>query len=308
MLRFNTGIHNFTMEKGKTMGHKNKPNRGSLVKQVQDSLDAKLQIGRKKKPDKLSGISQNYIYSWETYHSYLKHCCYFVKWCKENHGCKTIEQCKEYASEWMKTREHLSVYTQKMEASALVKLYGCTLEELNIHTAARQRKDITRSRNTVKRDRHFSESNHAELVAFCRATGLRRAELQALRGTALYQDSSGYYLHITSGSKGGRERYAPIIGDKDLVIRLCKRAEDGKVFEKIPSGADIHSYRRDYATAIYQQHARPLEQLTAKEKYYCRGDRKGEVFDRAAMRIASNALGHGRIEVIAGHYLKEKET
>lgn len=289
------------------MGHKNKPNRGSLVKQVQDTLDAKLQIGRKKKPDKLSGISQNYIYSWGTYHSYLKHCCYFVKWCKENHGCKTIEQCKAYASEWMKTREHLSVYTQKMEASALVKLYGCTLEELNIHTAARQRKDITRSRNTVKRDRHFSESNHAELVAFCRATGLRRAELKALRGTALYQDSSGYYLHITSGSKGGRERYAPIIGDKDLVICLCRRAGDGKVFEKVPSGADIHSYRRDYATVIYQQHARPLEQLTAKEKYYCRGDRKGEVFDRAAMRIASNALGHGRIEVIAGHYLKEGE-
>lgn len=289
------------------MGHKNKPNRGSLVKQVQDTLDAKLQIGRKKKPDKIASISQNYIYSWETYHSYLKHCCYFVKWCKENHGCKTIEQCKAYVSEWMKTREHLSVYTQKMEASALVKLYGCTLEELNIHTAARQRKDITRSRNTVKRDRHFSESNHAELVAFCRATGLRRAELKALRGTALYQDRSGYYLHISSGSKGGRERYAPIIGDKDLVIRLCQQAGDGKVFEKIPSGADIHSYRRDYATAIYQQHARPLEQLTAKEKYYCRGDRKGEVFDRAAMRIASNALGHGRIGVIAGHYLKEEE-
>lgn len=289
------------------MGHKNKPNRGSLVKQVQDSLDAKLQIGRKKKPDKLSGISQNYIYSWETYHSYLKHCCYFVKWCKENHGCKTIEQCKAYASEWMKTREHLSVYTQKMEASALVKLYGCTLEELNIHTAARQRKDITRSRNAVKRDKHFSDSNHAELVAFCRATGLRRAELKALRGTALYQDRSGYYLHITSGSKGGRERYAPIIGDRDLVIRLCEQAGDGKVFEKIPSGADIHSYRRDYATAVYRQHARPLEQLTAKEKYYCRGDRKGEVFDRAAMRITSNALGHGRIEVIAGHYLKEGE-
>ena len=143
---------------------------------------------------------------------------------------------------------------------------------MNIHTAARQRVDITRSLNAVKRDRHFSESNHAELVTFCRATGLRRAELKALRGTALYQDNSGYYLHITSGSKGGRERYAPIIGDKELMIRLCRQAGTEKVFEKIPSGADIHSYRRDYATAVYQQHARPLEQLNAKEKYYCRGD------------------------------------
>ena len=41
------------------MGHKNKPNRGSLVKQVQDTLDAKLQIGRKKKQDKIAGIAQN---------------------------------------------------------------------------------------------------------------------------------------------------------------------------------------------------------------------------------------------------------
>ena len=41
------------------MGHKNKTNRGSLVKQVQDSLDEKLQIGRKKKPDKIAGIAQN---------------------------------------------------------------------------------------------------------------------------------------------------------------------------------------------------------------------------------------------------------
>lgn len=245
------------------MGHKNKLNRGSLVKQVQDILDAKLQIGRKKKLDKLSGISQNYIYSWETYHSYLKHCCYFVKWCKENHGCKTIEQCKAYASEWMKTRKNLSVYTQKMEASALVKLYGCTLEELNIHTAARQRKDITRSRNTVKRDRHFSESNHAELVAFCRATGLRRAELKALRGTALYQDDSGY-----------SKQYYKAYEDE---IKLCK-ASKSAFDELLPSSnsaktADSHKkklpseLRAEYAKLFSVKKVAYTEYYKVKDEY-----------------------------------------
>ena len=67
------------------MSHKNKK---SLVDQVKQSLDSKLAIGRSKHQDKLSEnerkeITSNYIYSWETYRSYLKHGCYFVLWCKE---------------------------------------------------------------------------------------------------------------------------------------------------------------------------------------------------------------------------------
>ena len=34
-----------------------------------------------------------------------------------------------------------------------------------------------------------------------------------------------------------------------------------KVWGKVHSGADIHSYRADYATKVYQLYARPLESL-----------------------------------------------
>lgn len=126
-----------------------------------------------------------------------------------------------------------------------------------------------------------------------------------LRGTALYQDPSGtYYIHVTSGSKGGRERYAPVIGDIELVCKLCRDAGKNKVFPSIPSAADVHSYRAEYATQIYKQYVRPLEHLERHEIYYCRGDRKGEKFDRTAMKKASQALGHNRISVVAGHYLR----
>lgn len=270
------------------MGHCNQNKKGSLVRQVETTLNSRLAIGRKKNADKAADITYKYIYSWETYRSYLKHCCYFVKWCSKTHGCKTLEECHPYMQEWMKTRKSLSPYTQKLEVSALAKLYGYRKSELEIKTPSRCRKDIKRSRNTVSRDRHFSEQTHADFVAFCRSTGLRRGELKALRGTALYQDpSSTYCIHVTSGSKGGRERYAPVIGDIELVCKLCYAAGENKVFSSIPSAADIHSYRAEYATKIYLQNARPLEQLMRQEKYYCRGDRKGEIFDRIAMQKTS---------------------
>ena len=38
--------------------------------------------------------------------------------------------------------------------------------------------------------------------------------------------------------------------------------------------------------------------------YHCRSDRKGVSFDKAAMIKASEALGHGRLDVVAGHYIR----
>lgn len=287
------------------MGHCNKKNLGSLAHQVKVNLDAMLAIGESKHVAKIAGTSSQYIYSWNTYRAYLKHACYFVNWCKKQYDCKTLDDCKPYAAAWIATRSNLSAYTLKLEASALAKLYQCTAADLCIKTSSRKRANIKRSRGSAKRDTHFNENAHAELVAFCRSTGLRRAELKALRGTSLYLDADGQYnIHVTSGSKGGRERYAPVIGNIELVCKLCRDAGENKVFSSIPSAADIHSYRAEYATQIYLHHARSLEQLERHEIYYCRGDRKGEKFDRVAMQKASQALGHHRISVVAGHYLR----
>lgn len=39
------------------------------------------------------------------------------------------------------------------------------------------------------------------------------------------------------------------------------------------------------------------------ERYYCRLDKRGIIYDRKAMKTALKELGHNRINVIAGHYL-----
>lgn len=296
------------------MSHKNKK---SLVRQVQEAYDSMLAIGQSKHLDKINDATINKIYSWGTYKDYIKHANYFAKYCKENYGCKNLDDCRSYVDEWLQYRidKKLSAYTIKLDASALAKLYGCSTKDF-IKTLARRRKDIKRSRGTKVRDSHFSEKNNSELVEFCKSTGLRRAELKVLTGDKLICKGGTYYIIVNRGTKGGRYREAEVIGNIENVKKLMNKAETNKVFGKIPSGADIHGYRAVYATAIYNKYARRIEDIPydalswglasvyQSEVYHCRGDKKGIKLDKLAMKKASEALGHNRISVVAAHYIR----
>lgn len=296
------------------MGHKNKK---SLTRQVQEAYEAKLKIGGSKYADKKAGVYTDYIYSYSTLKTYMKQANYFVKYCKDNHNCKTLEDCRPYAAEWMETRSSLSPYTQKLYIAALAKLYGTNSEELGIETPERKRNDIIRSRGVKKRDSHFSEFKNADIVLFCKCTGLRRSELGVVRGNMLTTDEKDRLcINITGNmAKGGRPRKVPIIGDVDRIVTMMNDAGDNKLFSKVPGNMDVHSYRAEYATAIYKAYARPIAEIPydrvgknghryQSEVYYCRGDQKGKVYDKVAMMEASRALGHNRICVVGEHYLR----
>jgi len=195
----------------------------------------------------------------------------------------------------------LSPYTQKLDAAALAKMYGCSSQDF-IKTETRRRAAIVRSRGEKIRDKHFSEKRNQEFVDFCRATGLRRAEMKSLRGDQLVydEDTKSYFLDVVG--KGGRRRLAPILSNE--AVQRVKGA-DGLVWDKIPNGADIHAYRADYCISVYNKHARPLDSIPKKNRYCCRSDLKGVWYDKNAMAIASQALGHNRISVIAAHYIRK---
>ena len=84
--------------------------------------------------------------------------------------------------------------------AALSKLYRCRHGRgqkpfRDVETDIRRRADIKRSRGDAIRDKHFSEKNNADLITFCRCSGLRRAEIQDLR----YED---FQLGAPDGSAG----------------------------------------------------------------------------------------------------------
>jgi len=284
------------------MGHKNKQ---SLLQAMTAEYQCKLRIGESKHAHKIAGDATDHIFSWSTYKAYTKHARYFLTWAKSKYKCKTLAQARQYADEWLQLRinEGKSAYTIKLELAALCKLYGDTAADY-IPTPPRLRKNIVRSRRQAVRDAHFSEANHADFCEFARSTGLRRAELKALTGDKVLQENGEWYVIVNKMSKGGKPRKAPIVGNVAKIVSMMQTAGTGKVFEKIPNGADIHGYRADYATTVYLMHARPLKSLPREEIYCCRKDRKGVHFDRKAMLEASRALGHNRISIVGEHYIR----
>lgn len=291
-------------------------NKASLIKQVSDKIDDLFTPGRSKHNDKKTKETADKIYSYETRRAYKKHCCYFVEWVKQQpfpEGVKrkprTLEECRVYVPGWLQSRidSGLSAWTIRLEASALAKLYGCRLNDFNVELPPRKRADIKRSRGEKARDSHFSEKNHAEFVQFCKTTGLRSEGLQSIRGTDLIENEDGTFC-IDVTEKGGRQRFAPVFGSPEAVKAVVKRmkaAGDELVWaDGVPNGADMHSYRAAYATAIYKHYARDISTLPRSERYDCRTDLKGTHYDKRAMMIASEALGHSRVSVIASHYLR----
>ena len=252
-----------------------------------------------------------------------------------------------------KNGNHLSAWTITLEREALGKLYGIKPDDSDFFKAPlRRRADIKRSRGDAARDKHFSVTNNDAFIKFCKGTGCRRNIMQKLEGRdlitlpeikraikdlrtkeylseleakhlsvledAVSQFPDQYFFLHHRNDKGGRERYAPIIGpdQEKIVERMMLTPSDEKVWKYVPGNADIHGYRGEYATEIYKLYARDIKNIpydrtnkgTGKkfqsEVYVCRKDEAGKKLDKAAMLKASKALGHNRLEVVANNYIR----
>lgn len=253
-----------------------------------------------------------------------------------------------------RVNQGLSAWTIQTEAKALGKLYYIRPDHANyFKPPKRNRKDIKRSRVDAVRDRHFSVKNNDEFIKFCKGVGCRRAALAQLKGEDLWTRAEmeeelkmasadpeyrpegadlnalanirdalitfpdqDYFIHFIK-DKGGRSRFSPIIGKhrNQIIERMVNTIPGKKVWEHIPTNADIHSYRADYANAIYKKYSRDVNSISFNETiivngkrkkalYICRKDEAKKKLDRAAMIKCSKALGHNRENVVADNYLR----
>ncbi|MEZ3436918.1 MAG: hypothetical protein K1W08_15640 [Lachnospiraceae bacterium] len=283
------------------MGRRNKSYSKDLHQQAYDRLTGMQAFGESKKAAVAAGTEKDKIFSYNTYKSYWKHTKYFIKYIKEHHPeCTTLKSARKFVNEWLQVRadQGLSAWTVQLEAKAMGKLYGIQPDDENyFKPPKRNREDIKRSRGDRVRDRHFSKTNNDELIKFCRGTGLRRCELEQLRGKdivtrsqiekeisrldavpaesrtpadekrfTMLQDArlfEGEYFTFVRNGKGGRERLSPIIGQniEQIVDRFRNTPPEEKVWQHIHKSADIHGYRAEYATAIYRLHARDIKEI-----------------------------------------------
>ena len=291
------------------------------------------------------------IYSYSTYKTYWKHTKYFLQYVRDNYPeCRKLDKAEKYVAEWLQTRVDagLSAWTVQTEAAALNKLYGIKTDDpKRFQPPQRRKEDIVRSRGTKVRDAHFSEVKNEELVNFCKGVGPRRNVLEKMKGSDLMTrdqveaalekaraDENGSmikactdalktfpnqdYFVLHRSDKGGKTRISPIVGpNKDKIVERFKNTKpDELVWRYVSSNCDVHGYRADYATYLYKEYARPIEDLKFQNKircadgkyrseiYTCRGDEAGKKLDRKAIGVISIALGHNREDTAISNYVR----
>ncbi|MDD3139373.1 MAG: tyrosine-type recombinase/integrase [Lachnospiraceae bacterium] len=271
------------------------------------------------------GKSTYKIYSYSTYNTYLKANLEYAKWLQENKNINKINDLsvtEQYASEYIQYRldSGVSVYTAKMERSALAMLYS---KQIEIDMPKRDNKNITRSRKSTENDKHISRNGkYKDVFTVALATGGRRSDIQKLSINDFKEIDGNLYVTFIQ-SKGGRNRLAPVLEEytqqvKDIMENV-KLSGKTRLFEHIPKEIDVHSLRREYAKNLYKnitenkdlkdkylfQYPERVEYKNNKEiKRNFYKDRDNNIYDRDNIYIVSQALGHNRLDVSVTHYLK----
>ncbi len=289
------------------MDNDKKTKKIKLRKYVSDSLFKKYKIGcgLPKHTRKNEHNSTPYIHSIDTYKTYKKQVKYFIDWCYE-HNIKTPEEAIKNAPLYLKELEEqgLSAWTISTRLSAIAKAWGISTLDIPYTAPQRKRANVKRSRFAAERDKHVSPLENKDIITFCRCTGLRKnKELAKVQRSDVTVTPSGSYIDIKG--KGGKPRKVPIITKDNEEITIINRIlnKEGLLFPHIPTNLDVHSLRSEYACRIYTKYARPINDVPANERYTCRRDMKGKVFDKKALRITSKTLGHSREEVVVNNYL-----
>lgn len=265
-------------------------------------------FGNKRSSDKTNADTRNKIYSKNTFETYKRQFRYFADWLSEAHKeAYTLADARQYVDEYLLHLVELerSAYSITTAKAALAKVFQTEATQF-IDTPPRERANIKRSRGVAVRDSNISNKTETKLALFSSAVGLRRKEMMSIESKDLFFKDGKAYLNVTKGTKGGKARIVEICGTSEGETKMIVewiQSRNGKLFPKLNTNYDNHYYRAVYAQRLYDRYKREEKDIPAKERYIMRKERAGEVYDKSAMKVVSENLGHNRISVIAQSYL-----
>lgn len=240
----------------------------------------------------------------DTIHSYKSAINRFCSWAKE----EGISKEQVLAS----PREYLQAYTNHLAESGLSKASihtyiaapckGLHIPMQHISKPQRSADDITRSRGdrNPQGQREALNPRFERLVRFQEITGLRRAELEALRGEDLRMRDGKMYVVARQG-KGGKEQWQRILPrDTEVVQRTFSGIKkDDRVFTpgEMKNKIDLHQMRAMHAKECYDYYATRIkedpayrEQLREELQQYFKNHHSpnGELDTRAYERFCND--------------------
>ena len=259
------------------------------------------------------------IFSELTFQNYLDRGINFVKWARKQFEVRTLEEIKRQHKkivnsyiDFLELEQGYSPFTIHGYVSAVSMLLGTKNTDYNL--PAKGYKDITKNRIDPDAPREgFSHEKHQDLLRFIKATGLRNVELRKVRPEQVVRDAHGRVkIEIVAGqAKGGRPRTVyPITEDAECVYGYARdRQAEGKerLFSRrdgeLPKYAPYHPCRAMFAERKYRE---ALKTHATGEVLKRRGD--GRQFDKGALQVVSDNLGHNRIGICVQNYLWRKDV
>ncbi|MGB7447484.1 MAG: hypothetical protein WBK48_10685 [Dethiobacteria bacterium] len=257
------------------------------------------------------------IFSELTFKNYLDRCCNFVRWAQKEYGVRTLEEIerrhKEIVNKYIDYLEtDKSPYTIHGYVSAISMLLGTKNGDYEL--PQKSYNDITKNRiDPDAQIEGFDNEKHADLVRFIKATGLRRIELCRIRPEQVVKNIWGdvcIYI-MPNQAKGGRPRIVhPIKEDAEWVYQYAReqqRKGKKRIFSvkdgEIPKRAPCHPLRAVFAERKYTE---ALKTHATGEIYRRRGDKRE--FDKGALQVVSDNMGHNRLGICVQNYLWRNES
>ncbi|GHO48484.1 site-specific integrase [Ktedonospora formicarum] len=288
--------------------------RKSLIKEALERFDSLMAIGesrgeakarRRRSGESTWAFSTGRILSYKTRSVYQEQVLQFLNWVRACYHLSRLQdidrRAEELACAYLRERveKGYSPWTLATERSALRLFFSTPTLAQHVTLPARRRDAIRRSRQPEQRVASFQPANWQPLLTFLDATGLRRREAREVRVSDVLLLPDGRIQVWVWRGKGGKTRYVPILAGKESQIQAVVqgRADEERIFPRLPSHLDIHAHRRRYAQALYQQlSGRPLPPTLGRLP-------AGSV-DHEAVLAVSRALGHNREDVVLTYYLR----
>lgn len=278
--------------------------------------------------DKLSLLHKNFFYSQSTYDQYIQKAVIYTKWLSNDLGHRpSFSEQREHIEDYLDFRVNLakngdlSAGTVMAERTQLSKIYQVDLDHYNCP----KRTGATKGRS---HDRHWNNDNHREQMRFYEMTGFRKAEYtflseQRIAGyekktqQRLERDLHGRVCNLQPNYENGLITSITALrckhGKTNTAVVLPEHREavteifSSRKFEEYLDPSDhcnVHACRRQYAQELYKKVTRDLSTLPESDLYRCRGENAGKVYDKQALDIVSNSLGHGngRYYDVVHHY------
>lgn len=267
--------------------------------------------GKSRHLGKKTGDNYRYITSEKSFRDHSatwRRFSQFVAERSSGDDLNTLEDVMKYADEYIqfKMDQNLSAWTLTTYKSHLGKVFNVPTTTF-VYTPPRERKNAKRSRVASVNDTHISKEKRDFFEKVGSATGLRKSELKAIRGNALFpkRAKNGFwYIRVSDKTKGGRVREVPIMTrnkeEEAEIIDYFKKAGKDYVFSgkngtyRVPTKLDEHAHRAEYAKRVYLHYERDLSKLKRKDKVFLRKELRGNVLDFYAEGKAVEALGHNR--------------